>query len=329
MPRKKSPQIRVGISGWTYVPWRGVFYPKSLPQKQELRYASRMLNSVEINGTFYSLQRPSSFQTWYDATPENFVFSIKGGQYITHMRRLRDVQQPLANFLASGLLVLKEKLGPILWQFPPNFAFDADRFDAFFDLLPRDTESALRIARGHDDWVKGRAFLEIDTNRPMRYAVEIRNPSFEQAAFIDLLRKHGVALVLADTAGRWSFSEDMTTDFVYARLHGAEEIYASGYTPAALDWWAARLQRWSAGGEPDDARRWSARKAPKASSRDVFIYFDNDVKVKAPFDAMSLAQRLGPSARGVDANEQPAVTPKLTKKALAERVRSHWPTPSR
>ena len=141
------PQTRIGISGWTYGPWRGVFYPKDLPHKRELEYASRQLNSIEINGTFYSLQRPGSFAAWYEATPEDFVFAVKGGRFITHMKKLKDAQTPLANFFASGLLKLKEKLGPILWQFPPGFAFNEERFAEFFAMLPRDTTSAAKLAR--------------------------------------------------------------------------------------------------------------------------------------------------------------------------------------
>lgn len=318
------PQARIGISGWTYIPWRGVFYPNDLAQKRELAYASRMLNSIEINGSFYSLQLPSSYQAWYEMTPAGFMFSVKGGRYITHMRKLRDVQTPLANFFASGVLGLKEKLGPILWQFPPNFGFDPDRFEEFFEILPRDTHAAAELAKQHDERLEGRALTETDASRPLRHAVEIRHASFQTPQFIALLRKHKVALVFADTAGNWPYAEDVTADFVYARLHGAEELYASGYTPAALDWWAARVRAWQEGGEPPDRRHWSDKPAPRAKRRDVFVYFDNDVKVRAPFDAMSLADRLGPHALGVDRTDKAAI-PRLTKKAMAERVRSHWP----
>lgn len=323
---KTQPQIRVGISGWTYAPWRGVFYPKDLAHKRELEYASRVLNSIEINGTFYSLQRPSSFQAWYDATPDNFMFSLKGSRFITHMRRLKEVEQPLANYFASGILGLKEKLGPILWQFPPNFKFDAAKLEAFFKLLPKDTTEAARLAGKHDGRVKGTPLTETDRQRPMRYAVEIRNPTFENESFVTLLRNHNIALVFADTAGKWSFTEDITADFVYARLHGDEELYASGYSDAALDWWAKRFCAWSAGKEPSDARHWSVKSPVKRKSRDLFIYFDNDVKVRAPFDAMSLARRLGENAQGeAVVGKDPPAAAKLSKEALAQRVRSHWP----
>lgn len=286
-------QIRIGISGWTYGPWRGVFYPEGLAQKRELEYAGRQLNSIEINGSFYSLQRPTSYQSWYEQTPDDFVFSLKGGRFITHMKRLRDVEVPLANFFASGVLALREKLGPILWQFPPNFRFEPERFESFFKLLPRDTEEAAELAKNHDRKLKARALTRTDGKRPMRYAVEVRHASFLDPAFFALLRKHRIAFCFADSAGKWPYAEDVTSDFAYIRLHGAEELYASGYTDSALDWWAARIGAWSAGREPPDARRVHDQPPKPRKSRDVYVYFDNDIKVKAPFDAMALSARLG------------------------------------
>jgi len=165
--------VRIGISGWRYEPWRGVFYPPGLAQRSELAFASRMLPTIEINGSFYSLQRPESYTEWHDETPPGFVFAVKGSRYLTHMLKLRNVATPLANFFASGVLRLREKLGPILWQFPPQLGFDAERFDAFFSMLPRDTEAALALARGHDERLAGRAWLKIDRVRPLRHAVEI------------------------------------------------------------------------------------------------------------------------------------------------------------
>src|SRR5688572_4977386 len=184
------PQTRIGISGWTYALWRGVFFPKGLPQKDELKYASRAFNSIEINGTFYSLQRPSSFRTWREQTPDNFVFSVKGGRFITHMKKLVGVETALANFFASGVLLLGEKLGPILWQLPPMLGFDPDRIANFFDLLPRDTQAAAKLARLHDERLKGRSHVEADADRPIRYAMEVRHPSFKTPEFVALLRKH-------------------------------------------------------------------------------------------------------------------------------------------
>jgi uncharacterized protein YecE (DUF72 family) len=286
-------KILVGISGWRYGPWRGVFYPKDLPQHKELQYASRRLPTIEINGSFYSLQRPEYYARWHDDTPEDFVFAVKGPRFITHVKRLRDIEKPLANFFASGVFNLRRKLGPVLWQFPPNFRFDAGLFDAFFQWLPRDTEQALGLARRRDARMKGRARLAIEGNRRLRHAVEIRHESFLEASFVKLLRRHGIALVVADTAGRWPYREDITADFVYLRLHGDEELYASGYTDRALDRWADRIRSWSAGSQPEDANVISERLPRRRASRDVYCYFDNDAKVKAPFDAEHLIEKLG------------------------------------
>src|SRR4051812_24004284 len=212
------PDTRIGISGWTYAPWRGVFYPKGVTQKNELAYASRAFNSIEINGTFYSLQRPNSFQAWYEQTPDDFVFSVKGGRFITHMKKLVGVETALANFFASGVLALREKLGPILWQLPPMLSFNEGRLANFFDLLPRDTRAAAKLASKHDERLKGRSFTKAQVAQPIRYALEVRHASFKTPAFVALLRKHRVALVRADTAGKWPYMEDVTADFIYARL---------------------------------------------------------------------------------------------------------------
>ncbi len=250
----RAGTVRIGISGWTYAPWRGVFYPKGLPQKRELEYAASQFSTLEINGTFYGMQRPDAFADWADRVPDDFVFAVKAPRFITHMRRLRDVATPLANFIASGLLRLGPKLGPILWQFPPNFRFDADRIETFLKLLPHDTGAAARLGRQHDDRLKAPAWLKVDAERKLRHAFEIRNETFRDSAFIDLLRKNDVALVCADTV-EWPRLMDLTSDFVYCRLHGSEELYASGYDDEALDGWAARVAAWAKGGEPADAER--------------------------------------------------------------------------
>ena len=290
-----AARIRIGISGWRYEPWRGVFYPKGLAQRRELEYASQMFPSIELNGSFYSMQRPEYFARWRDDTPDDFVFAVKGPRYITHLRRLKEIEAPLGNFFASGVLGLGPKLGPILWQFPPQMPFIAERFDAFFALLPHDTHAAAAFARAqHDQRVDGRASFDVDAKRPLRHAVEIRHSSFADAAFVALLRRHGIALVVADTAGRWPLLEDLTADFVYLRLHGDEELYASGYGEQALDDWARRIERWHRGGQVADARLAApGAAAPARRSRDVYAYFDNDVKVHAPYDAAALARRLG------------------------------------
>jgi uncharacterized protein YecE (DUF72 family) len=284
--------IRIGISGWRYGPWRGKFYPRGLPQRRELEFASRALPTIEINGSFYSLQRPECYEQWYRETPPGFVFAVKGSRFITHMKRLRDIERPLANFFASGLFNLREKLGPILWQFPPNFRYDPGRLEHFFQLLPRDTAGALALARRRDARVRGRARLAIDANRPMRHAMEIRHESFLDPSFVAQLRRHGIALVVADTARIWPYCEDVTADFVYMRLHGDRKIYHSGYTDAALERWAARIRAWGRGRQPADARCiWNAPPR-RRRERDVYCYFDNDAKVKAPVDARSLMTRL-------------------------------------
>ncbi|WP_232660698.1 DUF72 domain-containing protein [Pseudonocardia sp. TRM90224] len=266
-------QVRVGTSGWRYPPWRATFYPKGLAQRRELEHLSRRVSSIEINGSFYSLQRPENYRSWAAETPDGFVFAVKGGRFITHLKQLRDVQVPLANFFASGVLALGQKLGPVLWQLPPRMRFDAGRVGEFLSLLPRTTAAAVELAAGHDERLDGRAHLETDADRPLRHAVEPRHESFRDPAFAELLRAHGVALVVADSAGTWPRFDELTTDFCYARLHGDSELYTSGYTPEALDEWAARVRGWRA-------------------DHDVFVYFDNDAKVHAPYDAIALMERV-------------------------------------
>ncbi|MET0928403.1 MAG: DUF72 domain-containing protein [Aeromicrobium sp.] len=274
--------VRIGISGWTYPPWRGVFYPTGLRQKDELEYAAGRLSSIEINGSFYSLQRPESYAAWRARTPDDFVFAVKGGRFITHMKKLADVDVPLANFFASGPLALAEKLGPVLWQLPPTLGFDAARLERFFKLLPRTTTAAAALGAARDERVDGRSWLEPAADRPIRHALEVRHASFLEPSFLDLLRRHDVAVVVADTAGKWPLLREVTSDFAYIRLHGDTELYSSGYSGASLDEWAGLVRSWA------------------ESGKDVYVYFDNDMKVRAPFDAIALAGRLedlGPVAR--------------------------------
>ncbi|TCV97759.1 uncharacterized protein YecE (DUF72 family) [Luteibacter rhizovicinus] len=290
-------KLRIGISGWRYSPWRRKFYPTGLPQRLELHYASRQFDSIEINGSFYSLQHPHSWRSWYRDTPHGFVFAVKAPRFITHIRRLRDVERPLANFLASGVLELREKLGPILWQFPPSLAYDHGLFDAFLSSLPKDSDAAFSLARCHDNHLKHVGNLSPDRNRRLRHAIEIRHESFADPAFITLLRKHGAGLVISDAAAKWPKLQDITGGFVYMRLHGDTQLYASGYTDAALDDWARRIRSWMNGKQPHgDGQRVSHRKPPARKSRDIYCYFDNDAKVKAPFDAMKLRDRLNGGA---------------------------------
>ena len=286
-----SSQLRIGISGWNYKFWRGEFYPKGLVQKRELEYASRQMNSIEINGTFYSLQRPASYQKWHDETPDDFLFAVKGPMYLTHRKRLNDARQPLANFFASGVLRLGKKLGPILWQLPPWLPYDRERMSAFLKMLPRTSAAASKLAQEHNlkkkDWI---ATEKLATTK-IGYAFEPRNESFFCEDFIELLYKNKIALVFADTAGKWPYAEDLTSDLVYIRLHGSKELYASGYTGEELDRWASRIKKWRLGVQPRDAVRISKKNYLPRASRDVYVYFDNDIKVHAPFDAISLAER--------------------------------------
>ena len=224
-------EVRIGISGWRYDGWRGTFYPDRLAQRRELEFASRAVQTIEINGTHYGLQSPASFRHWHDETPDAFVFSVKGARYLTHMLRFRDgsANVACANFFAQGLLALNAKLGPILWQFPPNYHFHADRLERFLALLPHDTEAARRLAARHDARVI-EPWIEIDRNRPMRHAIEIRHASFVAPAFVDLLRRYRVALVVSHSTEPWPYAEDATADFAYVRLHGSAAKYAGAYS---------------------------------------------------------------------------------------------------
>ena len=272
-----APMIRVGISGWRYAGWRGVFYPKGLPQRLELAYAAERLGAIEVNGSFYSLQRPSSWRAWAEQVPADFVFAVKGPRYITHMLKLNDVEAPLGTFLASGVLSLGEHLGPVLWQLPPTLGFHPDRLAAFFDLLPRRTSDAAAYAVAHHDptRLKEPADTTSPVDRPLRHVLEVRHDSFRTPEFCELLRAHDIGMVVADSAGTWPMFDEVTSDVVHVRLHGDTELYASGYSDAALDRWAAKARGWEADG------------------LEVHVYFDNDAKVHAPFDALALQERLG------------------------------------
>ena len=273
--RDRSGQIRVGISGWRYPAWRGDFYPAGLPQRRELEYAASQLTSIEINGSFYSLQRPTSYAAWRGETPDDFVFSVKGGRYVTHLKRLVDVDTALANFFASGVLTLGPKLGPFLWQLPETLRFDAAVLDDFLGRLPRTTAGVAALAARHDDKVAAdRAVTAAEADVPVHHALEFRSPTFAVPEAMGVLRRHGVACVLADTAGRWPRVDEDTGPIRYVRLHGDRELYASGYSEKALDEWAERCRGWASGGQ------------------DVFVYFDNDIKGYAPHDAVALIGRL-------------------------------------
>ena len=277
-------RVSIGISGYDYKGWRGVFYPDDLPARRWLEYASRRFNSIELNGTFYSLKSPAVFERWAAEVPErDFLFAVKGGRFITHNLKLRRSEAALGNFFASGVLALGRRTGPFLWQLPGTYRFEADRLEQFLALLPHDSREGEVVAREHDERGARRGvLLESAEVVPYRHAFEVRHPTYFVDEFYELLAQYQVALVLADTAGRFPYAEELTADFVYIRLHGSQVLYASGYTDEELDWWAERIRRWSGGG------------------RDVYVYFDNDAKVHAPFDAMRLAQRVAtpPAAPG-------------------------------
>jgi uncharacterized protein YecE (DUF72 family) len=315
--------VHIGISGWRYTPWRGVFYPPELVQHRELEFASHQVPTIEINGTFYSLQDAESFQAWYEQTPPGFIFSVKGSSYITHRRRLKDIEEPLARFFASGVLGLREKLGPFLWQFPPFFPYKPERFESFFRLLPRTTEQAIALVRRFDAAGARRMAAGLDKNHKLRHAVEIRHESFRDAGFAALLRRNKVALVVADTAGKWPYLEEVTADFLYLRLHGDVELYASGYSDQALARWAERIRAWAGGSQPSDAERISRRALAPRKSREVFVYFDNDVKVHAPNDARTLIAKVGELAQQAVAPAPGQFEPKRrARKASPPRAES-------
>ena len=276
---RPSGRAFVGISGYDYKPWRGRFYPDDLPARRWLEFASRRFNSIELNGTFYSLKSPAVFERWVAEVPNGeFVFAVKGGRFITHNLKLKNAEASLGNFFASGVLALGQKTGPFLWQLPATYRFEAERLDAFMRQLPRTSVEAEAVARQHDHRLRRGALVDASANVAFRHAFEVRHPTYFNDEFYSLLRAHRCAFVIADTAGKFPYAEEVTADFVYVRLHGSQELYASGYTDAELDAWAAKIDAWRSG--------------PKGA-RDVYVYFDNDAKVHAPFDAARLAERVG------------------------------------
>ena len=274
--RARRGRAIVGISGYDYRGWAGVFYPPDVPRKKWLAHASRTFDSVELNGTFYSLKNPAVFARWVTEVPATgFTFAIKGGRFITHNLKLRRAETALGNFFASGILALGARTGPFLWQLPATYGFDAERVADFLARLPRDSAEGEVVAGWHDERLRRGALCEAAGPRiPYRHAMEVRHPSYFHEEFYAVLREYGVALVLADTAGKFPYAEELTAGFTYIRLHGSRQLYASGYTDAELDWWAARIETW------------------RATGRDVYVYFDNDAKVHAPFDALRLRERL-------------------------------------
>jgi uncharacterized protein YecE (DUF72 family) len=237
------------------------------------------------------LLKPDTYRSWHDDTPRGFVFAVKGSRFITHNKKLKDIETPLANFLASGVLLLEEKLGPIVWQLAENFAFDEDRLARFLGLLPHDTRAAARLARRHDERLDGRSWTETERKRRLRHAIEVRNETFFVPQFVRLARQSGTAIVFSDAAD-WPYTEEVTAGFLYLRLHGAEQTYASRYSDRALDRWADRIRRWRSADQPSDAQTITDREPPRRKTRDVYVYFDNDQHANAPQDALHLSDRL-------------------------------------
>ena len=260
--------IRVGIGGWTFEPWRGPFYPAGLPQKRELEFASRAVTTIEINGTYYGSQKPESFARWREEAPEDFVFSVKGPRFTTNRRVLGEAGASVERFFGSGVVELKEKLGPVNWQFLPTKAFDASDFEAFLKLLPKRVD-------GHD----------------IRHVVEVRHGSFRTPAFVDLIRGYGVATVLADSDS-FPIIPDVTAPFVYARLQGASEAEETGYPSGAIKAWADRARTWVKGGAPGDLQWVGQGSKDDVNGRDVFIFMINGFKPKAPAAARALIAEL-------------------------------------
>lgn len=285
------PDVRIGVSGWSYGHWRkGAFYPQGLPQRRELEYASRCFNSVEINGSFYSLLKPDTYRKYRDAVPDGFLFAVKGSQFITHSKKLKDVRVPLANFFASGVLRLEDALGPVLWQLP-EMQWDRERVAAFLELLPKSTTAASKLAKKHDERVTGRASMAVHDDRPIRHALEIRHEHFFHEEVVRACREQGVALVFADS-GDWRYVEELTAPFVYLRLHGSPHTYASNYGDARLNRWADRIRAWTEGKEPADPERLTDLEPPPTTGRDAYVYFDNDGEGHAPHNALDLMKRL-------------------------------------
>jgi uncharacterized protein YecE (DUF72 family) len=269
-------ELRVGVSGWAYREWKEVFYPKGLARREELAYASAHVNSLEINGTFYSLQTPKTFEKWFDDTPDDFVFALKGSKFITHQKKLLDSEIPLANYFASGVLLLGKKLGPILWQFAPWYRFDRDRILEFLSLLPRETKAAVALAKKNTIKNDARKSTTHVNNAQLRYAFEPRHESFFTGEFAELLRDHHAAMAISDTGGKFPYSESLTSDLVYVRLHG-DELYKSDYRDSELKEWSKRIKKW---------------RGNKAVS-DIYVYFDNTIEGHAIQNAIHLTKQLG------------------------------------
>lgn len=287
-------KIRIGVSGWSYKSWHETFFPADLPKREHLEYLTRHFNTVEVNASFYRLQKPSTYASWREKSPSDFVYAVKGSRFITHNKKLKDVDGPLANYFASGVLALQDRLGPFLWQLPEKQKFDEERVATFFQKLPRTAAELAEIARSHDFRVPEPLLAVADPKKTIRHTIEVRHESFYSAEMVRLARRYGVALVFSDSPN-WPLLEEITAGFIYARLHGSTRMYASRYTDEELDWWADRIRLWSQGKQAEDAARVCDLRPPRRKGRDVYVYFDNDQEAHAPHDAIRLTQRLGVS----------------------------------
>ena len=267
MAEGAKPRIRIGVGGWTYEPWRGAFYPSGLPQKRELEHASRALTSIEINGTYYGSQKPESFAKWREETPDEFVFAVKGPRFATNRRVLAEAGQSIERFFSSGVMELKDKLGPINWQFATTKKFDPADFEAFLKLLPKKVNG-----------------------RPIRHAVEIRHESFRAPEFIALAREHGVAVIVAGDC-QYPQIADVTAPFVYARIMGTSETEKNGYDAKALELWSKRAREWAKGGFPGDLKTLTQHQQAQGG-RDVFLYVISGFKERNPLAAMALIEKV-------------------------------------
>jgi len=268
----KSGHIRIGIGGWTFEPWRGVFYPKGLPHAKELSYAAERLTSIEVNGTFYRSQTPATFRKWAGEVPQNFVFALKGPRFAVNRRVLKEAGDSIKRFLDSGVTELGGHLGPLLWQFAPTKKFDAADFGGFLELLPEKFDG-----------------------RALRHVIEVRHDSFRTAEFLTLLREHKMPVVFTDHA-KYPNIADLTGDFVYARLQRGKDTIPTAYPPKDIAAWAGRLRAWAQGAAPDDLPHVEPANKTKATPRDVYAYVIHEGKVRAPAAAMALIERLAMSA---------------------------------
>jgi uncharacterized protein YecE (DUF72 family) len=267
MPHQVKRRIRIGVGGWTYEPWRGPFYPDGLAQKRELEFASRKLTSIEVNGTYYGSQKAETFAKWHDETPDDFVFSLKAPRFVTNRRVLADSEQSIERFFTGGVMELRDKLGPINWQFMPTKKFDPDDFGCFLKLLPTSVEG-----------------------RVVRHVVEVRHDSFRTPDFVALARDHGVAIVVAGDSDYPQIA-DITAPFVYARIMGTREVDEAGYSDDVLDLWTQRARLWASGKSPDGLQTVDTPREDK-TERDVFLYVISGFKVRNPAAAMAMIERL-------------------------------------